>query len=331
MTIRTYPMIKSLKQLAKLLGFPPAQALRRAGLSTDLLLDEGKGFMPAQAFALWDAMIVESARPDLPLYLGKLFAHAPFTPAMFSFSSSPDVRTGFHRLSIFKPLMGPMRIDVSEDAVGLHLSISSVDAQHPAPAPFVWFEAIYLLECMRCCTAEPIVPVRARLPELHEPDREMLGFLGVKPEYGAAAGLSISKQDADLPLITDNSEAWPDFEKRLRRELEERAGDNPVTMRAKRALHDMLPSGDASIEVMCKRLAISKRTLQRQLKEEGETFQTVLASTRSELARQYLAQDNLSVEEVSYPLAYKEPNSFYRAFHDWTGLTPAEARGMHAH
>lgn len=331
MANRTYPMIKSLKQLAKLLGFPPAQALRRAGLSTDLLVDEGKGLTPAQAFALWDAIDVEAGRDDLPFYLGKLFAHAPFTPAMFSFSSSPDVRTGFHRLSIFKPLMGPMRIDVSEDESGLKLSIGSVDQQVIAPATFIWFEAAYLLESMRCYTGEHIVPLRADLPALRRPAAELVEFVGIAPEYGSGASLIISRADADLPLITDNADAWPDFEKRLRRELEERAGDNPTTMRAKRALHEMLPSGDASIEAMCKRLAMSKRTLQRQLKEEGETFQTVLASTRSELARQYLAQDNMSVEEVSYLLAYKEPNSFYRAFHDWTGLTPAEARGMAAH
>jgi AraC-like DNA-binding protein len=274
---------------------------------------------------------VEAARDDLPLYLGKLFAHAPFTPAMFSFSSSPDVRTGFHRLSVFKPLMGPMRIDVSEDDDGLHLSISSVNPDHGAPPQFVWFEAVYLLESMRCYTAESIVPTRAVLPELARRSASLVEFMSVETEAGRDARLTISTADADLPLITDNSEVWPDFEKRLRRELEERAGDNLVTTRARRALHEMLPSGDASIEAMCKRLAMSKRTLQRQLKDEGETFQTVLASTRSELARQYLAQDQLSVEEVSFLLAYREPNSFYRAFHEWTGMTPAEARGMSAH
>jgi AraC-like DNA-binding protein len=27
-------------------------------------------------------------------------------------------------------------------------------------------------------------------------------------------------------------------------------------------------------------------------------------------------------------LAYRDPNSFYRAFQDWTGMTPAQARGL---
>ncbi|UFZ05065.1 AraC family transcriptional regulator [Bradyrhizobium ontarionense] len=324
-------MAKSLKQLSKLLNFSAEQALRRAGLPTDLLLNEGKGLTPSQTFDLWTAIGVEVDRHDLPLHLARLFAHAPFTPAMFSFSSSPDVRTGFQRLSLFKPLMGPMRIDVTEDAGGLHLAIGSVDPMTPAPAQFVWFEALYLLECMRCYTAEMIRPLKVRLPELKNAGSETIDFLACDPEIGPNASLTIAAEHAGLPLITDNSEAWPAFERQLRKEMEERTGDIPTTIRAKRALHEMLPAGDASIEAMCKRLAMSKRTLQRELKEEGETFQTVLASTRSELARQYLAQDNLSVEEVSYLLAYKEPNSFYRAFHGWTGLTPAEARRMQAH
>jgi AraC-like DNA-binding protein len=331
MAIRLYPMAKSLRQLSKLLGFSAEQALRRAGLPTDILFNEGRGLTPSQAFDLWTAIGVEVDRDDLPLHLARLFAHAPFTPAMFSFSSSPDVRTGFQRLSLFKPLMGPMRIDVTEDAGGLHLAIGSVDPLTPAPAQFVWFEALYLLECTRCYTAELVIPARAQLPELKNVGSETIDFLGCDPEIGTNAILTIKFEDANLPLITDNSEAWPAFEERLRRELEGRVSDTPTTMRARRALHEMLPGGDASIEAMCKRLAMSKRTLQRELKEEGETFKTVLAATRSELAWQYLAQDNLSVEEISYLLAYKEPNSFYRAFHEWTGLTPAEARRMRAH
>lgn len=175
MTIRLYRMGKSLKQLSRLLSFSAERALRRAGLPTDILLDEGKGLTASQAFDLWTAIGVEVDREDLPLHLARLFAHAPFTPAMFSFSSSPDVRTGLQRLSLFKPLMGPMRIDVTEDAGGLHLAIGSVDPLTPAPAQFVWFEALHLLECMRCYTAEMIRPLRVRLPELKNAGPEMIG------------------------------------------------------------------------------------------------------------------------------------------------------------
>jgi len=40
----------------------------------------------------------------------------------------------------------------------------------------------------------------------------------------------------------------------------------------------------------------------------------------------YLLRGELSVEEISHLLAYREPNSFYRAFRGWTGMTPVQAR-----
>lgn len=328
MKARQYPVAKSITQVAKLSRVSADQLVRRAGLPRDILRHEGKGLMPAQIFALWRALEVEANRPDLPLHLAQLFAHAPFTPAMFAFSCSPDIRTGFHRLSVFKPLMGPMKLKVTEDDTCLHIETGSVDPAVPAPPQMVWFETLFLLECARCYSAEHIVPERAQLPPLASLGDEVLNYLGCTPELGSSARLSIKRTDADLPLITENDEAWPDFERRLRRELDELAGDTPISLRAKRVLHDMLPSGEANIEAMCERLAMSKRTLQRQLKEEGETFQTVLTATRSELAMHYLAEGSLSVEEISHLLAYRETNSFYRAFQVWTGMTPAKARGI---
>jgi AraC-like DNA-binding protein len=73
---------------------------------------------------------------------------------------------------------------------------------------------------------------------------------------------------------------------------------------------------------------MSKRSLQRRLKDEGLTFQAILDDTRADLAMTYLRDQNLSAEEISYLLAYRDPNSFYRAFQDWTGMTPAQARGL---
>ncbi len=319
-------MAKSITQLAKLLKISPEQVFLRAGFPRDFLRNESKGVTPAQVFDLWQSVETEAKRPDLPLILSKLFAHAPFTPAMFSFSCSPDVRTGLQRLSVFKPLMAPITLDLSEDDDCLHVAIGSVDPTIPVPPRMLWFEALYLLECARCHTAEHIVPAHVKLPVIEHPGEEVLSYLGRHPTPGAS--ISLRREDADLPLITENEEAWPEFEKQLRRKMVTHETDTPIVMRAKRVLHDMLPSGEANIEAMCKRMAMSKRTLQRQLKEQGETFQTLLESTRLELAMHYLSEEGLNVEEISYLLAYREPNSFYRAFQGWTGMTPAEARDM---
>ena len=73
-------------------------------------------------------------------------------------------------------------------------------------------------------------------------------------------------------------------------------------------------------------LAISSRTLQRRLHQEGTTFQEVLDELREELARHYLSATEYSSAEISFLLGYEEPNSFFRAFRTWTGETPEIVR-----
>ncbi|MTH97991.1 AraC family transcriptional regulator [Roseibium sp. RKSG952] len=326
MPSRFYPLARPMLQFGMLLDVDPERVARRAGLPRGFLQDEGKGGTQEQVYATWEAMEAEAARPGLLLYLAKAFVSRPFTPAMFAFSCSPDLRTGFRRLADFKPLMAPMTMTVEEDGSGLHVSLVSIDTAVPAPFRMVWFEILCLVESARSYSGVEVVPCEIRIPEgtrIEDVDREFMQF---EPVPGPLARISFSSEDAGLRLITENADVWPDFEKTLRRELAAREGDLSTAIRAKAALHDMLPGGEASIEALCRRLALSKRTLQRLLKQEGETFQSVLAATRAELARHYLAEDSLSIEEISYLLAYREPNSFYRAFQVWTGMTPAEAR-----
>ena len=88
----------------------------------------------------------------------------------------------------------------------------------------------------------------------------------------------------------------------------------------------LLPGGSASVEAVSKRLGASVRALQRRLKDEGSTFQDVLNRTREELARHYLRSSRMTAAEISFLLGFEDPNSFFRAFHKWTGSTPEQAR-----
>ena len=83
------------------------------------------------------------------------------------------------------------------------------------------------------------------------------------------------------------------------------------------------------MEDIARKLGASKRTLQRQLRNEQTTFQAVLDKTREELALHYLRKTKLTGSEISYLLGFQDPNSFFRAFHNWTGQTTEQARLAH--
>lgn len=71
---------------------------------------------------------------------------------------------------------------------------------------------------------------------------------------------------------------------------------------------------------------MSRRTLQRRLEDEGESFRSLSNGTREKLARHYLKHSTLTSGEIAFLLGFEEPNSFFRAFHEWTGQTPEAAR-----
>jgi len=47
---------------------------------------------------------------------------------------------------------------------------------------------------------------------------------------------------------------------------------------------------------------------------------------RASLARHYLERTSLSMQEIAFLLGFAQPTSFFRAFRDWTGFTPAAIR-----
>jgi AraC-like DNA-binding protein len=120
---------------------------------------------------------------------------------------------------------------------------------------------------------------------------------------------------------------WKSFEPHLQKRLSELDESATTTERVRAVLLELLPSGSASIDAVSRRLGTSTRTLQRHLSQEQKSFQAVLNGTREDLARHYLKSSDMTGAEISFLLGFEDPNSFFRAFHVWTGETPEQARG----
>jgi AraC-like DNA-binding protein len=74
---------------------------------------------------------------------------------------------------------------------------------------------------------------------------------------------------------------------------------------------------------------MGSRTLQRRLTDAGITFQQVVEETRRELARHYLKQRAVELNEAAFLLGFEDANSFFRAFQGWEGTTPGAWRTRH--
>ncbi len=101
---------------------------------------------------------------------------------------------------------------------------------------------------------------------------------------------------------------------------------NETATKVRELLLNMLPSGNASGQIVAERLNRSFSTLQRRLREEGTNYKDVLEETRKNLAVGYLSRKELTITQIAYLLGFSDQASFARAFRRWTGKPPSEYR-----
>ena len=98
--------------------------------------------------------------------------------------------------------------------------------------------------------------------------------------------------------------------------------------RVESLLIPILATGEANIETIARTLGLSRQTLFRKLKSEGITFEQVLDELRHKLAREYLNEKNVSVNETAYLLGFSDAAALSRAFKRWTGSSPRTMKAV---
>ncbi|MEA2983891.1 MAG: hypothetical protein QOD94_145 [Alphaproteobacteria bacterium] len=131
----------------------------------------------------------------------------------------------------------------------------------------------------------------------------------------------------DLPVMTTD----PHLHNLLVRYCEEalarrKAKASPLRVRVENTLAELLPHGQARVDIVAAKLGMSPRTLARRLAAEGLLFSEIARELREGLAHRYLADRELPVSQIAWLLGYKEVAAFTHAFRRWTGKTPSKVR-----
>ncbi|MEV0295596.1 AraC family transcriptional regulator ligand-binding domain-containing protein [Nocardia sp. NPDC050710] len=92
------------------------------------------------------------------------------------------------------------------------------------------------------------------------------------------------------------------------------------------ALDAAITAGDPSLSTVAHRLAVSPRTLQRQLAEHGTTWRHEFDLVRYEQAKTLLAQGHLTTAAIAGRLGFTDDRALRKAFRRWSGAAPSAAR-----
>jgi AraC-like DNA-binding protein len=317
------------RTLLKDCGVRADPVLRRAGLPADLFSRPEQGLSTEGYFSLWRSLEAEIGDPLFALKIVETLSTESFDPPLFAALCSANLAQAVQRLAKYKQLMAPMKLEVKVGSRGdLSLSPRWLFAEGDVPPSMEVAELGFLLRLARIATREPVQALRVTLPRLPESAvaRKYEEYFGAPVRRGSHPSVSFAAQDAQRPFLTSSAAMWRVFEPDLRRRLSELEDTATTAERVRALLLELLPSNAATMESVSERLAMSKRTLQRRLEDEGENFRALVNGTRESLARHYLTQTCMSGGEIAFLLGFEDPNSFYRAFHEWTGQTPETVR-----
>jgi len=184
-----------------------------------------------------------------------------------------------------------------------------------------------LLTMCRLNFGAALMPLNVRLKRQRPADpTPWLECFGAVVSFGQDENsLSISSEDADRPLTGSNPELAAVHEEYVERYLLQ-LDQRDILSRLRLGLMEQLPSGRVTEEDMARLLHMSQHTLQRRLREQGQTFRSLLAQVRVDLAERYVRGRDLSITEIAFLLGYNDTSAFSRAFKGWFGMSPTQAR-----
>ncbi|PSR70262.1 AraC family transcriptional regulator [Nocardia sp. MDA0666] len=102
--------------------------------------------------------------------------------------------------------------------------------------------------------------------------------------------------------------------------------DETISGRVRVIIETLLPTQQCSAATVADHLGMDRRTLHRQLQRDGESFLTLLNSTRLDLAHRYLTHHDRTLSDIAAELGFSELSAFSRWFRHHTGHAPSHVR-----
>jgi AraC-like DNA-binding protein len=304
--------------------------LRRAGLPRDLFEQTRILVSTDELFALWRSIAQISADPLIGIKLGVETKTERFHPMAIAALATENLVAASEHMARYKKLTAPEEILVQLDDAEFSVGFRWLLAVNDEPSILTDYCFSWMRSLARHGTGTQLNPLRAEYVQPRKNTQQLERSLGCEVTSGASHNAIIFRaSDATSPFVTRNAELLdllaPQFEEQLKQYREE---DSFLEL-VRRAIQDKLTGRRPSIASIARTLHMGPRTLQRRLRDSGSNFQRVLDEARRQMARYYLSNSALELNEAAYLLGFEDPNSFGRAFRLWEGIPPSDWREMH--
>ncbi|HYR83066.1 MAG TPA: AraC family transcriptional regulator [Terriglobia bacterium] len=325
LTVRAIrPLVSGLRAL----GHDPSPILSAVQITEALLNDPEARVPMSTGVHLLSVAAEKTADSNIGLHLAQHAELGSFDIFFYIMVSSPTLGAGYARLSQYQKLINDSTA-VDLTTKGEHATLRHrMPGGLAAPRQSAEFILAAWVRAGRVATNMDWAPVEVRFAHQQPPDaldharffRAPIRFsTGENTLVCAAALLDTPGARSDPALLTV-------LDRYAANLLAEAPAGSTFADRARAALVEEMRGGEPRASKVAARLKMSVRSLNRHLAGEGTTYRELLDQLRKELAARHLGDARVSIAEVAFLLGFSELSAFYRAFHRWTGQTPAEFR-----
>lgn len=317
-------------------GFNVQPLFKEAGIKIDLIRLEDARVSPLQLISLLEQCVAMS-HPDkhFPLVLGDTFAFESLPEFETLLTTSPTLREALRVADLARRMVLPwLTLEVKEEGV-LARVIVGFDVPVPNLASYglpLTLVSQAILACIRKFgrtlqgSEEGFVGVTMQCPPPSNA-AQFEPFFGVPVTFNATHdALIFERRILDQPL----EGAFPALHEQAHFLAEQRLGKEARRQGVAAEIEEFITRDPSllalGVEDMADRLNLHARTLQRRLKDEGDSYLHVQARMRHRLACQWLRQGEVSIDDISVRLGFSDRRAFTAAFKRWEGTTPSAWR-----
>ena len=311
-TLFTFRQLPVLAALLRERGVALAELLREAGLDpagqAELTAPLGK------VERLLELAVERLDAPLLGLELAERIPEGAYGVTEFVVRTSPTVRAALAALSELAPLVNPaLEMRYIADQLGCEIRFAYAGEREALGAILNEYTVAYIARQLAVVLGERLPLARAWFAH---PSRrgggELARRLGCPVELAAAdCGFAVASDVIDRAIPAGNRALHAFLLAQGRTQLET-YGKRDVISQVTRALEARISDADLSAETIARTLAVSQRSLQRQLAEAGTSYRDVLATVRKR-RRAELARAGLDEATIAARLGFANAKTMRRS------------------
>jgi AraC-like DNA-binding protein len=316
-------------------GIDKHRVLRNCGLTESDLSDEDGAWLPASTFEQLIVAAMEEARDTaFGLIAGKSLALTRFAVMTQLALFSPSPRQLFADIQQYTPLLLEQgEFTLIEQGEPAQVLIHPLFKQGPAGRYRHDFVVTSVVQMLKFVGATHDDLYTIELPYACDP--------GLRHRYESSWGPNLhfgqkSCQVRFNPALLDRSMpghdpvAYKAARTRADSALRARRCRLDTAERVRQWLMSAFPTQPSMTEA-ARQLGLSERTLRRNLAELGTSYQALVQECQYLQACSLLANERMSIKQISHALGFTSPASFHRSFKRWAGVTPTAWRDQPSH